>query len=68
MIENPGFSYTTVKGVVKKRPLSNIKITMGNDSGFFCTLFPFMGWKNTKENSLAFYIKRFFSWRLPTKV
>jgi len=29
MIENPGFSYTTVEGEVKKRSLSNIKITMG---------------------------------------
>jgi hypothetical protein len=29
MIENPGFSYTTVEGVVEKRSLSSIKTTMG---------------------------------------
>jgi len=28
MIENPGFSYTTVEGVAEKRFLSHIKMTM----------------------------------------
>lgn len=29
MIENPGFSYTTVQDVIRTRSLSNIKVTMG---------------------------------------